>query len=205
MSKTTTVQCTVVEVHVKIEYLKRNFFNTNSTKIPSNKSTKGPLMAEPLEKQIEAMLRNGESKKKIFTKLDNQNVRARLLFYLNNNSLLSRRHKYMWVNLFLGITLLAMTIRLLLSVADTIAQGGVGWYLLADFIVPTINFYILRELFLFHRTGYQFLIILTSLSLFYSSNRVMPDLFVNIGMIALGAFLYLKLFPKNEILKIVEK
>ena len=162
-------------------------------------------MAEPLEKQIEAMLQNGEGKKAIFTKFDNPDVRARLLFYLNNKSLISRRHKYMWINLFLGVTLLAMTIRLLLGVADTISQGGVGWYLLAEFIVPTINFYILRELFLFHRTGYQFLVILTSLSLFYSSNRVMPELFINLGMIALGAFLYLKLFPRNEILKVVEK
>ena len=162
-------------------------------------------MADPLEKQIEAMLQEGESKKAIFTKLDKPDIRNRLLFHLNNKSLLSRRHKYMWVNLFLGIALLAMTIRLLLGVADTIAQGGVGWYLLADFIVPTINFYILRELFLFHRTGYQFLVILTTLSLFYSSNRVLPDLFINLGMIGLAAFLYIKIFPKNEVLRVVDK
>ena len=162
-------------------------------------------MAVALEKQVEAMLQNGESKKKIFTKLDKPDIRNRLLFYLNNKSLLPRRHKYMWINLFLGIAILAMTIRLLLGVADSIAQGGLGWYLLADFIVPTINFYILREIFQFHRTGYQFLVVLTSLSLFYSTNRVMPYLFINLGMIALGAFLYMKLFPKKEVLTIVEK
>lgn len=162
-------------------------------------------MADPLEKQIDAMLQNGESKKTIFTKFDNPDVRARLIFFLNNKALLSRRHKYMWANLLLGVVLLGMNIKLLLGVADIIKIRGLGFYLLADFIVPTINFYILREIFLFHRTGYQFLVVLTSLSLvIYSGNRVMPDILINISLIGLGAFLYLKLFPKNEILKVVE-
>lgn len=159
-------------------------------------------MADSFEKQIDAMLQNGESKKSIYTKFDNPDTRARLIFFLNNKSLISRRHKYMWINLFLGIVLLGMTIKLLLSVADTISEKGPGLYLLADFIVPTINFYILRELFQFHRTGYQFLTVLTALALIvYPENRMMPDLMINLCMIALGVFLYLKLFPKNEVLK----
>ncbi len=159
-------------------------------------------MGDTLEKQIEAMLRNGESKKSIFTKFDTPGTRARLIFFLNNKSLVTRRHRYMWANLFLGVVLLAMTIKLLLGTADTISEKGVGWYLLADFIVPTINFYILREIFLFHRTGYQFLAILTGLSLvIYSANRVMPDLFINLGMIAMAVYLYINLFPKNELIK----
>ncbi len=159
-------------------------------------------MADSLEKQIDAMLQNGESKPSIFTKFDNPTSRARLIFFLNNKSTLSRRRKYMWINLFLGIVLLAMTIKLLLGVADTISVGGVGLYLLALFIVPTINFYILRELFLFHRTGYQFLVVLTGLALIvYPHNRIMPDILINLGMIGLGVYLYLKLFPKNEIIK----
>ena len=155
-------------------------------------------MADKLEKQIDAMMQNEESKQSIYTKFDNPDTRAKLIFYLNNKSLLSRRHKYMWINLFLGVVLLAMTLKRLLAIADA---GHFDFYLLADFIVPTINFYILRELFLFHRTGYQFLFILTGLSLFYAENRMIPDLLINLGMMGLGAFLYLKLFPKNELIK----
>jgi len=162
-------------------------------------------MANALEKQIDAMLQNGEGKQSIFTKFDSPAVRPRLLFFLNNKSLLSRRRKYMWPNLFLSVVLLGMTFRLLLAVADTISTKGVGWYLLADFIVPTINFYILRELLRFHRTGYQFLIILTGLSLVHAANRVMPDLLINICMIALAAYLYINLFPKSELIKIPKK
>jgi len=163
-------------------------------------------MADPFEKQIDKMLQNGESKQSIFTKFDKPDVRARLIFFLNNKSILTRRHKYMWINLFLGILLLGMTIKLLLTVADTISEKGVGLYLLAEFIVPTINFYILREVFQFHRTGYQFLAILTGLSLIiYGQNRMMPDLIINIAMIAMAVFLYLNLFPKNELLKYPKK
>lgn len=155
-------------------------------------------MANPLEKQIDAMLQNGESKKSIYTKFDNPDTRVRAIFFLNNKSLLSRRHKYMWINLLLGIALLGMTLKRLLAIADA---GHFDFYLLADFIVPTINFYILREIFLFHRTGYQFLVVLTILSLFYEQNRVVPDIFINMGLIAVAAFLYIKLFPKDELIK----
>lgn len=159
-------------------------------------------MGNTLEKQIEAMLQNGESKQSIYRKLDNPETRVRTIFFLNNKSLLSRRHKYMWINLLLGIVLLGMTLKRLLAIADA---GHFDFYLLADFIVPTINFYILREIFLFHRTGYQFLIVLTTLSFFYEQNRAVPDIFINIAMIGTAAFLYFKLFPKNELIKTSEK
>ncbi len=163
-------------------------------------------MADSFEKQIDSMLQNGESKQSVFTKFNNKDTRSRLIFFLNNKSTLARRRKYMWINLFLGIVLLGMTIKLLLAVADTISEGGVGFYLLALFIVPTINFYILREIFQFHRTGYQFLTVLTGLSLIiYPVNRILPDLVINTGMIALAVFLYLNLFPKRELLKFPKK
>lgn len=159
-------------------------------------------MADSLEKQIDAMLRNGDSKRSIYTKFDSPEKRNRLIFFLNNKSIISRRHKYMWVNLLLGIVLFGMNIKLLLGIADIISIKGPGFYLIADFFVPTINFYILREMFLFHRTGYQFLVVLTGLALIvYPHNRVMPDFLVNLSMIALGAFLYIKLFPRNEVIK----
>lgn len=159
-------------------------------------------MADALEKQVENFLQAGESKKSILRKLEDETNYTRLLYYLNNKSVVPRRHKYMWINLLLSFALLAMTLRLLMGVADIIALRGVGLYLLAEFIVPTVNFYIIKELLQFHRNGYQFLVVLTALALIiHPANRLIPDIFINLGMIALGAFLYLKLFPREEILK----
>lgn len=159
-------------------------------------------MADSLEKQINAMLLNGDSKKKIFARLDNPQNRAKLVFFLNNKSLVRRREKYMWLNLLLGAVLLGMTLKRLLAIANA---GHFDFFLLADFIVPTINFYILREIFLFHRTGYQFLVAVTVLSFFYPENRAIPELFVNLGMIGLAAYLYIKLFPKDEQISVPRK
>lgn len=152
-------------------------------------------MAESLEKQVEKFLQAGASKKSILKKLQTQENRARLLSLLNNKALLSRRRKYMWINLLLGAVLLFMTLRRLASIS---AAGHFDIYLAADFIVPTINFYILREIFLFHRTGYLFLTVLTGLSLLYPENRLLPNLAANIGMMAAAMYLYSRLFPGNE-------
>lgn len=153
-------------------------------------------MAESLEKQVEQFLRAGETKSTILKKLDNGDNHARLIYTLNNKSLLHRRHKYLWINVALAIALLLVTLNRLLAISNA---GHFDFYLLADFIVPTINFYVLREILLLQRTGYMFLTVLTGLALLYPENRTMPLLFVNIGMICLSVFLYMKLFPKNEL------
>jgi len=155
-------------------------------------------MAQSLEKQVEQFLQAGEKKRTILKKLDNGDNHAKLIYVLNNKSLLHRRHKYLWINVALAIALLLVTLNRLLAISNA---GHFDFYLLADFIVPTINFYVLREILLFQRTGYMFLTVLTGLALLYPENRTMPLLFVNIGMICLAVFLYVKLFPKNEILE----
>lgn len=152
-------------------------------------------MAESLDKEVERLLHEGKSKQTILNTLRTNENQARLHFLLNNKCPLSRRRKYMWVNLLLGAALLFTTLKRLAAIS---AAGHFDFYLLADFIVPTINFYVLREIFLFHRTGYMFLAVLTGLSLLYPENRGMPDLLINIGMIAMAVFLYSRLFPKNE-------
>ncbi|HHO48311.1 MAG TPA: hypothetical protein ENN06_07650 [Desulfobacteraceae bacterium] len=152
-------------------------------------------MAESLDKQVERLLQEGTSKKAIFSRLRTEENQAKLLFLLNNKSPLFRRRKYMWVNLLLGAVLLAMTLRRLAAIS---AAGHFDFYLAADFIVPTINFYVLREIFRFHRTGYLFLTLLTCLSFLYRENRVLPDLGINIGMVVAAMYLYIRLFPKNE-------
>lgn len=152
-------------------------------------------MAESLEKEVERRLQEGESKQTILSRLRTKENQARLSFLLNNKCPLSRRRRYMWLNLLLGAALFFMTLKRLAAIS---AAGHFDLYLLADFIVPTINFYVLREIFLFHRTGYMFLAVLTGLSLLYQENRGMPDILVYVGMIVLAVFLYSRLFPKNE-------
>lgn len=154
-------------------------------------------MSGSLDKQVEEQLRLGKGKKKIYKRLQTPENRPKLTFYLNNKTTLRRRKDFMWINLFLCAALLGMTVRRLLAISYT---GHFDFFLFFDFVVPTINFYILREVLLFQRTGYQFLAILTGLALVYPQNRIMPDLLINIGMIALAVFLYFRMFPQKEII-----
>lgn len=154
-------------------------------------------MSRSLDKQVEERLRLGNGKKNIYARLQTPENRAKLVFFLNNKTTMARRKHFMWINLFLCAALLGMTLRRLLAISFT---GHFDFFLVFDFIVPTINFYILREILLFHRTGYQFLAILTALALVYPQNRIMPDLLINLGMIALALFLYFRMFPREEIL-----
>jgi len=152
-------------------------------------------MPGALEKQVEEQLRLGKGKKKIYNSLQTPDNRAKLIFILNNKTTLARRREYLWINLFLSAALLGMTVRRLLAISFT---GHFDFYLFFDFIVPTINFYVLREILQFQRAGYQFLTILTALALVYPQNRQLPDLLINIGMIALSLFLYFRMFPREE-------
>ena len=159
-------------------------------------------MAKALDKQVEALLQEGVSKLDIFNRLKDPDNRAKLIFFLNNKSLVVRRKKYMWINIVLCVLLFGMTLKRLLAISAT---SNFDFLLLFDFIVPTIHFYILRELLLFQRTGYMFLAVLTGLGVVaYAENRVLPDLPINLCMIGIAIFLYLRMFPKKELLKLKE-
>ncbi|MFZ5797469.1 MAG: hypothetical protein ACYCYR_00675 [Desulfobulbaceae bacterium] len=154
-------------------------------------------MADTLEKQVEQLLLAGEGKKAVLARLGTPANRGRVIAVLNNKTLVARRHQSMWLNLILAGALLYVTLKRLLAIS---AAGHFDFYLLADFIVPTINFYILREILRFHRMGYQLLVLLTALGLVYEANRVMPDLFIHLAMIGIAIALHLRLFPKNDLL-----
>lgn len=154
-------------------------------------------MARSLDRKVEEELRLGKGKRKIYELLKTPENKVKLAYLLNSKTTLARRKEFMWINLFLCGALLGMTVRRLLSISFT---GHLDFYLVFDFIVPTINFYILREILLFQRNGYQFLAILTTLSLVYAENRAMPDLLINLGMIALALFLYYRMFPRQELI-----
>jgi hypothetical protein len=152
-------------------------------------------MADALEKRVEQLLLAGEGKTAILNRLADETDRTRLVSLLNNKTPLRRRHRYMWLNLALSAALLYVTLRRLLAIS---AAGHFDFYLMADFIVPTINFYVLREIMRFHRTGYLMLAVLTALGLVYPANRMLPDLLVHLGLVGGAVFLLLKLFPRRE-------
>lgn len=152
-------------------------------------------MPKALDKQVEELLRSGKEKRKIYAQLKTPENKHKLVFFLNNKAAVVQRKKFVWINLFLCAALLGMTLRRLLAISFT---GHFDFLLFFDFIVPTINFYVLREILLFQRTGYQFLAILTGLALLYQQNRAFPDFLINIGMIALAVFLFFKMFPREE-------
>ena len=60
-----------------------------------------------------------------------------------------------------------------------------------------VNMYLLKEVFFFKRSGYMFLVILTTLSLVYQENRYYPEILFILAMIAISSILYFKLFPKK--------
>lgn len=155
-------------------------------------------MRDTLDKQVEQLLLAGEGKAAILKRLADGTNRVRLLGLLNNKVTLARRRQYMWINLTLCGVLLLMTVRRLLAIS---AAGHLDFYLLADFIVPTINFYLLRETLRFHRNGYFFLAVLTGLGLVYPMNRLLPDLLLHLFIIITAIFLHRQLFPKQEILR----
>ncbi len=81
------------------------------------------------------------------------------------------------------------------------AFGTLDIYLLLALVVPTINFYILREILRFHRLGFKFLFILSILSLVQPENHHMQEIAILSIMIGLSGYLYKKMFPENELIK----
>jgi hypothetical protein len=158
-----------------------------------------------LEQLIRQELRQGHSKKSILSRLSTEYDRNDLLFYLNTFPDEQQRRQNLWINHFLCILLLVVTLKKLYFMAmlqiTAIATEQFSILLLLDLIVPMINFYVLSKLIHFHRQGYQFMTALGLLALVRPENRVMPDLAMYLVVTALAAFLLLRLFPNQERLK----
>ncbi|HBI16318.1 MAG TPA: hypothetical protein DDY20_12555 [Desulfobulbaceae bacterium] len=71
---------------------------------------------------------------------------------------------------------------------------------MADFIMPTTNVYVLREILRFQCTGSQLLTVLNALGLINPANMALSDLFIHLGMIGASLALHLLLFPRNNFL-----
>lgn len=162
-------------------------------------------MADPLEQQVLAELKNGTGKQNILKKLATTENREDLVWYLNYFPSGKGREEAKWLNWLLIIVLLALTVNKLYFIAlvqlNAVAFSQFSPLLLVDLIVPAINFYVLSKIVRFHREGYQFMTVFGVLALIRPENRLMPNLGMYIVIIALSVFLLLRLFPKQERVK----
>jgi len=157
------------------------------------------MALDNIEKEVEELLRQGLDRRQIWQRLQDrmeEKGRERLRFHLNNASLPKDRKKIQYFNLLLAGVLAFMTFRILLV---AFAFGKFDIYLLLSLVVPVVNIYILKEILRFHRLGYQFLFVLSILSLFRPENQQVRELFLLALMIGLSGLFYLHLFPRKAL------
>ena len=150
-------------------------------------------MKDELTHQIDTLLSEGKSRFQIWKRLENSENAGALRHCLNNRALLKGKRAYRYLNIFLTLILLFVTISKIVLAIDT----ETGVYFFASLVVPMINMYILKEVLFFRRSGYLFLCILSTISFIHQENRHFPEFLFILTMIAIAAFLYLKLFPKK--------
>lgn len=158
-------------------------------------------MAGFLEEKIEEALIAGESRTAIVKKFKGAEEPQRLLFHLNNISNPAIRGKFFYHNLLLTLALLFVTSKKLLTVVQF---GAFDLFLFMSLVPVVINFYLLREILRFRRIGYQFLMVLAPLSLLLPENRAIPELPLTLVMTGLSLYLYLRLFPKRDLIKSID-
>ncbi|MEN8256700.1 MAG: hypothetical protein ABFS09_02445 [Thermodesulfobacteriota bacterium] len=152
-------------------------------------------MADPIERRIEQRLLAGQRKADIWQDMKNDAEPEKALFYLNNKASLKDRLNFQIVNLVLALILAFVTAKELITL---FSFGKLDVAFLAGLVVPIINIYILKEILRFHRLGYQYLFVLSTLSLILPKNHGTLELSLTLLMIATSGFLHMKLFPKKR-------
>jgi hypothetical protein len=115
---------------------------------------------------------------------------------------LKNRQTFLLLNLPLAALLLIMT-GIKLFAAMSIGQANYLFFL--SLVVPMINIYVLKKILRFRRTGYQYLFVLSFLSLFQPENHRLIEIMIIGVMLFLSGFIYLRMFPKKERLKLPSK
>ncbi len=150
------------------------------------------MKIEPsLEEKIEALLQKGLSKKEIRKRLLGQEDTRQLDFFLNNLAYPEDRRRYQIINFSLVLILGFVTIK---KFFFALSFGSISLTTLLALVVPTVNVYLIREIISFRRVGYQFLAVLSALSMLNAENRAFPEVILVPAMTMISAFLYLKLF-----------
>ncbi len=155
------------------------------------------FLISDMEQQVRELLFQGLSKQEVYDRLATYNNRDELRYLLNNLPAPEPRRKYLYLNIILISMLGIITARKLYTLwgIDTFSI-----FTLFILVVPTINIYLMRELMLFHRTGFQFTAILCAISLLNSENRMLPEIVFIPLIVALAGFLYFKLYPDDSMI-----
>ena len=151
-----------------------------------------------LEQEVRKLLFQGLDKQEVWEKLATYDNKDELRFLLNNLPAPEPRRKYLYLNIMLISMLGIITARKLFNLWGF---EVFNMFTLFSFIVPTINIYLMREIMLFHRTGFQFTAILMAISLLNAENRVIPEIVFIPIMVAISGFLYFKLYPESSMIK----
>ena len=159
-------------------------------------------MAKKLSEKIDRLLREGKGKSQVWQSLKGSENHGQLLFQLNDQPTLKRRQTYLLLNMPLAAILLIMTCMKLFAAASI---GQANLYFFLSLIVPIINIYVLKKILRFQRTGYQYLFVLSVLALFQPENHRFLEVTLLGVMLFLSGFIYLKMFPKKEIIRLPQK
>ena len=151
-------------------------------------------MASDTEKKVEELLLSGMNRRQVWNKLAGSDRPEKLFFVINNSSLPADLKKLQLLNLGMAGILVFLTFRKMLA---AMAFGTFDLFLLLSLVVPVINIYVLREILRFHRIGYQFLFVLSILSLLQPENHHSQELVLLAMLIAGSGVSYLHLFPKR--------
>jgi len=152
-------------------------------------------MAATIEEKIERMLVEGKKRSEIVLELKGKEDPQKLLFYINNISRPADRKKYQILNLALALALTFVTTKKLIT---AFSFGVLDFFLLVSLVAPVINIYLLREILRFRKIGYQFLFVLSLLSVLHPENHFALEATLLFTIIALSGFLYFTMFPKKE-------
>ena len=150
-------------------------------------------MKDELTQQVDMLLSEGKSRSQIWKRLKNNENAEKLRHCLNNKALLKDKKTYRYLNIFLSLVLLFVTISQIKLAVDV--EKGI--YFFASLVVPMINLYILKEVIFFRRSAYMFLFILSTFSFIHQENRCFPEFLFILAISLIAAFLYFKLFPKK--------
>ncbi|MDH4321436.1 MAG: hypothetical protein OEV73_08065 [Desulfobulbaceae bacterium] len=153
-------------------------------------------MADETEKNVEELLLQGLTRQQVFQRLQHSAPARKLLFFINNSALPGDRKKHQLLNLLLVLLFTFITAKKLLAI---FSFGMMGITMLLSLVVPIVNIYVLREVLRFHRLGYQFLFVLSLLSLLQPENHYLLEALLLVVIGAVSAFLYLKMFPKEAL------
>ncbi len=159
-------------------------------------------MAKTLRGKIDGLLREGKKKHQLWQSLKGSENHKELIFLLNDLPTLKNRQTFLLLNMPLAAMLVIMTgIKLFAA----ISLGQVNIYFFLALVVPIINIYVLKKILRFQRTGYQYLFVLSFLSVFQPENHRFLEVLLLGVMLFLSGFLYLRMFPKNEMIKLPPK